>query len=80
MIHYYNDVEKNTNLLFKNGGIFARIRYLNYCKTKLKKFLDFYLFKNWGPPYYKLKKSFKELPKEEKKKVEEVKIEDPVKV
>lgn len=27
-----------------------------------KKFLDFYLFKTWGPPYHKLKKTFKELP------------------
>lgn len=33
---------------------------------KKKKFLDFYLKKTWGPPYWKFKKSFKELPGEEK--------------
>ncbi len=29
---------------------------------KKKKFLDYYLFKTWGAPYYKIKKTFKELP------------------
>jgi len=27
-----------------------------------KKFLDYYLFKTWGPPYGKIKITFKELP------------------
>jgi NADH dehydrogenase FAD-containing subunit len=29
---------------------------------KKKKFLDYYLHKTWGAPYYKFKKTFKELP------------------
>ncbi len=34
-------------------------RYSNWCRNNKKAFLDFYLEKNWGPPYYKFKKSYK---------------------
>lgn len=33
--------------------------YYNWCKNFKKAFIDLYLEKNWGPPYYKFKKSFK---------------------
>lgn len=36
----------------------AAIRYYNWVKNFKKAFMDFYLEKNWGPPYYRIKKSY----------------------
>lgn len=57
--HYYDQKPGSLNLVGKNGGIIAKLRYMNWARGK-KGFMDFYLGKNYGPPYYKLKKSFKD--------------------
>jgi NADH dehydrogenase FAD-containing subunit len=57
--HYYDQKPGTFNLLSKNGGIIAKLRYMNWVRGK-KGFMDFYLGKNYGPPYYKLKKTFKD--------------------
>jgi len=46
----------------KNPNDFlGSIRNKLWVKTS-KKYLDYYLGKTWGPPYHKMKKTFKELP------------------
>ncbi|CAK61041.1 unnamed protein product (macronuclear) [Paramecium tetraurelia] len=65
LCHKYNNENAWHNLYFSNGGFLAALRYYNWCKNFKKAFIDIYLEKNWGPPYYKLKKSFK-LPEGEK--------------
>lgn len=35
------------------------IRYYAWAKGFKKTFIELYLEKNWGPPYYRMKKSFK---------------------
>jgi len=57
--HYYDQKASSLNLLSRNGGIIAKLRYMNWVRGK-KGFMDFYLGKNYGPPYYKLKKTFKD--------------------
>jgi len=88
--HYYDQKPQTGNLVGKNGGIIARLRYYNWAKNQKKKFLGYYLFKTWGPPYGKLKKTFKDSPggKEaqkdphgyhaEKKTVESTQVAKPV--
>jgi len=49
-------------LWHKDGGIIARIRYMYWGKAQRRKFLGYYLFKTWGPPYHKFMKKFPELP------------------
>jgi len=48
--------------LAKNGGIIAILRYLYWGKLQRRRFLGYYLFKTWGPPYYRFMRRFKELP------------------
>jgi len=57
--HYYDQKTGSLNLAGKNGGIIGKLRYMNWVRGK-KGFMDFYLGKNYGPPYYKLKKTFKD--------------------
>jgi len=57
--HYYDQKPGALNLLDRNGGIISKIRYSLWVKGK-KSFMDFYLGKNYGPPYYRLKQTFKE--------------------
>lgn len=42
-------------------GLVAWLRYLYWAKSQKKKFMQYYLFKNWGPPYYKKMKTFPKL-------------------
>lgn len=60
--HYYDNKEASGHLAHKNGGPISRLRYLYWGKPQRKKFQGYYLFKTWGPPYHKFKKTFKELP------------------
>ena len=60
--HYYHQKETWHNLLGSKGGIIAIVRYLYYAKNQKKKFLDYYLERNKGPPYFKFLPTFKELP------------------
>jgi hypothetical protein len=41
--------------------IVAWIRYLYWAKSQKKKFMQYYLFKNWGPPTYKFMRKFGKL-------------------
>jgi sulfide:quinone oxidoreductase len=41
------------------GKFHNNFSYYNWSKNFKKAFIDIYLEKNWGPPYYRLKKSFK---------------------
>lgn len=59
--HYYDQKPAGSNLLDKSGGIIAKLRYSNWARNK-KSFMDLYLGKNYGPPYYRLKPSFKDAP------------------
>lgn len=52
------------NLLAGEGGFLGLIswlRYLYWAKSQKKKFLQYFLFKNWGPPYYKKMRTFSKL-------------------
>ena len=43
------------------GGLMTVISYLRYQywgKRQKKQFLNYYLFKNWGPPFMKKMKTF----------------------
>lgn len=62
VVHYYDGVPGQLNLLDKQGGPVAYLRYLYWGKNMKKKFMQFYLFKNWGPPFYKFKKRFGKTP------------------
>jgi len=42
--------------------VVAVILYQKFAKMTRKSFIGLYLFKSWGPPYGKIKKTFKELP------------------
>ncbi|KAM3131529.1 hypothetical protein pb186bvf_016313 [Paramecium bursaria] len=58
LAHKYNDQNLWHSLYFSNGGFLASLRYYNWVKNFKKAFLDIYLEKNYGPPYYRFKKSF----------------------
>lgn len=60
--HYYNNKEGWMNLLGASNPIISRIMYHRFSKMTKKSFIGLYLFKSWGPPYGKVKKTFKELP------------------
>ena len=59
--HYYDQKPGSLNLLDRNGGIISKLRYINWARNQKKGFMDFYLGKNYGPPFYRIKKTFKEL-------------------
>ena len=59
--HYYGGKEGFWNLLGATNPILSRMFYLRFKNLK-KTFMGHYLFKTWGPPYQRLKKTFKELP------------------
>jgi len=59
--HYYDQKPTSWNLLDRSGGIIAKLRYINWARNQKKGFMDFYLGKTWGPPFYRIKKTFKEL-------------------
>lgn len=64
VVHTYNQQEGWHNLLGGQGGpmtLLAYVRYLYWAKNHKKKFLQYYLFKNWGPPFYKKMKTFPKL-------------------
>jgi len=50
--------------------IVSWIRYLYWNKSQKKKFMQYYLFKNWGPPSYKLMRKFKKLTAEQREQVQ----------
>ena len=52
--HLYNGVENS----FDTNPISTALRYKKYTMLDKKDLESFYKFKNWGPPYYKFKKSF----------------------
>lgn len=58
--HYYDQKPAGANLLDRNGGIISKLRYLNWARLQKKGFMDLYLGKSYGPPYYRIKKTFKE--------------------
>jgi len=58
--HYYDQKPGSMNLLAKNGGMIAKLRYSNWARNK-KSFMDYYLGKNYGPPFYRIKKTFKDV-------------------
>jgi len=62
VVHYYNQKTSPFNLLDRNGGLISTIRYYYWGRAQKKKFLGYYLFKSWGPPTFKLKRYFQELP------------------
>jgi len=66
MVHFYNQVEGKLNLLDKSGGPISVLRYLYWGKMQKKKFLSYYLFKTWGPPYGKIMPRFFALSAEKK--------------
>jgi len=59
--HYYDQKPGSFNLLGKNGGIIAKLRYINWARNQKKGFMDLYLGKSHGPPFYRIKKTFKDL-------------------
>ena len=56
--HYYDQKADRFNLVDKEGGVIAKMRYLNWTKKQKKDFAGLYLGKNYGPPYYGFPKSF----------------------
>lgn len=58
--HYFNNKEGWMNLLGTKDPIIPRILYHKFSKMTKKSFAGLYLFKSWGPPYGKFKKTFKE--------------------
>lgn len=60
--HYYDNKAGWMNLIGTKDPIIPRILYHRYAKMTKKSFIGLYLFKTWGPPYGKVKKTFKELP------------------
>lgn len=62
MKHYYDGKEDSGHLPHRNGGPISAARYWFWSSKMKGKFLDLYMAKLWGPPYYKTKKTFKELP------------------
>ena len=56
--HYYDQKASLLNMLGKNGGLISKIRYYYWGKAQKRKFLGYYLFKTWGPPTFKFKKTF----------------------
>jgi len=68
--HYYNQKEGWLNLLGTNNRIIAIILYQRFVKMTRKSFSGLYLFKSWGPPYGKFKKTFKEIPGAKSTKVD----------
>lgn len=72
--HYYDGVPSSLNLLDKGGSIIAYLRYHFWVKNMKKKFQQFYLFKNWGPPFYKFKKRFGNTPVDPNEVVEAPKV------
>jgi len=67
VVHSYDQKEGSYNLLDTSGGLISRLRWHYYCKSQRKKFLNYYLFKTYGPPTHKFMKKFKELPPEAEK-------------
>jgi len=53
-VHYYDQKPGTFNLLGKNGGIIAKLRYSRWAKSQKKAFMGIYLGKNYGPPFYRL--------------------------
>lgn len=60
--HFYDNKEASGHLPHRNGGPISGMRYSYWKGSQKKMFQKYYLKKNWGPPYYKFKKTFKELP------------------
>ena len=52
--HGYN----GTEISFDTSGFTTSLRYKKYTMLDKKDLANLYKFKNWGPPYYKWKKSF----------------------
>lgn len=48
------------NLLGTKDPILPRILYHKFSKMTKKSFVGLYLFKSWGPPYGKVKKTFRD--------------------
>ena len=68
--HNYNQKEGWMNLLGANNPILSRVFYHHFSKVTKKSFISLYLFKTWGPPYGKVKKTFKETPGSKPKKTD----------
>lgn len=62
MKHYYDGKEDSGHLPHRNGGPISALRYKFWAGQMKGKFLDLYMGKLEGPPYWKMKKTFKELP------------------
>ena len=60
--HSYDQKEGWQNLMGSTNPIIATILYQRFAKMTRKSFIGLYLFKSWGPPYGKVKKTFKEIP------------------
>jgi len=62
-VHYYDQKASFSNLIDKWGGPISNIRYYFWGKQQKKRIFNWYLKKSWGPPTFKLKRTFrKELP------------------
>ena len=74
VVHYYDMKPGALNLFDKGGSPLSYLRYYYWGKNMKKKFIQFYLFKNWGPPFYKFKKRFGKTPVDPNEVVEAPKI------
>lgn len=68
----YYDKPTAFNLLDKSRGPLSRWRYYVWGKGQKRRFLGYYLFKTWGPPFYKLTKLMKLLKRFPKRLAEPV--------
>lgn len=62
VVHSYDQNAGKLNLLDKSGGLISTLRYYYWARNQKKKFLGYYLFKTWGPPTFRIKKTFKDTP------------------
>eukprot|EP00331_Platyophrya_macrostoma_P019053 CAMPEP_0176467426 /NCGR_PEP_ID=MMETSP0127-20121128/38456_1 /TAXON_ID=938130 /ORGANISM="Platyophrya macrostoma, Strain WH" /LENGTH=407 /DNA_ID=CAMNT_0017860733 /DNA_START=247 /DNA_END=1470 /DNA_ORIENTATION=- len=57
--HYYDQKNSFSHLIDKSGGPISNIRYYVWGKNQKKRIFNWYLKKSWGPPTFKLKKTFR---------------------
>jgi NADH dehydrogenase FAD-containing subunit len=62
-VHHYDQKPGFSNMWGSSGsGLLSSLRYKYWSGSQKKEFLNYYLLKNWGPPYFKTYQRFKELP------------------
>ena len=61
-VHYYDQKASWSNLIDRNGGPISNLRYYFWGKQQKKRIFNWYLKKSWGPPTFKLKRTFRGEP------------------